>query len=79
MKVSELIAILEDIDPDTLVIMSADSEGNYYNKLSEVDEVVFDKREQEIGYSELTEELEEAGYGEEDIIEDGVPAVCFWP
>ena len=80
MKVSELIDLLETVDPDKIVVMSSDSEGNYYHELLDFDgDVVFDSREGEIGYSQLTEELIKDGYGEEDLIEDGVSAVCFWP
>ncbi len=79
MIVSELIDILEAMNPDSIIVMSGDSEGNYYNELREIDDVVFDKREQEIGYSELTEDLIKQGYTDEDLIEDGVPAVCLWP
>jgi hypothetical protein len=68
MKVKELIKILQTQDPDDLVVLSSDGEGNSYSLLGDVtDNATFDKKEQEIGIFKLTEELERQGYTEEDI------------
>jgi hypothetical protein len=36
MKVKKLIKLLEDLDEDATVILSKDSEGNYFSPLSDV-------------------------------------------
>ena len=73
MKVKELKEILENYDDDTEILLSSDDDGNSYNFLRDVYEtsyiVVNDNIE--IGLSELTEELIENGYTEEDVIDDG--------
>lgn len=83
MKVGYLIEQLKLLDPEAIVVMSKDGEGNSFSPLSDIaDEMVYREEsswEGEIGYEKLTDELVDAGYGEEDIIEDGVPCIVMWP
>jgi hypothetical protein len=82
MKVKELIELLQKQNPDALVVMSGDPEGNDFSELVDVSTEYNYKREDyegRIGFAKLTEELEEQGYSEEDIMEDGAPAIVFWP
>lgn len=81
MKVKDLIDTLKKSDPEALVVMSADSEGNGYLELRVVNfnSYNFDERNAEIGLRELTPEYIKEGYTEEDLREDGIPAVVLWP
>jgi hypothetical protein len=82
MTVEELIAELTKEDPASVVVMAKDSEGNSYSPLSDYWAGVYradSTYSGDVGYGELTPELEKAGYGEDDIIEDGVPAVILCP
>lgn len=83
MIVSELMEQLSSLDPDRLVLISSDEEGNGFNEFHDVSyaTVVKDGYQYEIVETELTPELEEAGYSEEDIYEgeDIVDAIILWP
>ena len=84
MTVSELLAILRDVDGDRIVVIGKDAGGNNYSPLENVDtgayraETTWSGR---FGFeaSGLTEEARRQGYGEEDVIEDGKPGICLWP
>lgn len=79
MKAKHLIDILKK-DPEALVIMSSDSEGNSYSPVSgswvgmynEID------GEGEVGLAELTEELKKQGYTDEDVMQ-GEKAIILNP
>lgn len=83
MKVSDLIKMLQEHDPDRLVVISRDPEGNGFEALGEVEAMAFDQRfGGEVRYEKLTPELEELGYSSEDIARDDgffTPAVVLWP
>lgn len=82
MTVRELIELLKNEDPDRLVIMAKDSEGNSYSPLADMwsGAYVADTTwSGEVGLDELTEELRAQGYDEEDVSEDGVPALILCP
>ena len=82
MKVKNLIEQLQHEDPEALVVMAKDSEGNGYSPLSDYWVGAYRPESTysgEVGYSELTSELKEAGYGEDDIITDGEKAVILCP
>jgi hypothetical protein len=66
MKVKDLLKRLKDYDPDSLVVLSADEEGNAYNKASCIEAYLF--KDGEIC---LEEELEED--------HDWVRSVVIWP
>jgi len=83
MKVKELIKMLESENQEAIVIMSSDGEGNSFSPLADFGNTDTYKADStysgEMGFSKLTPELEKEGYGEEDILEDGVPAIVFYP
>lgn len=81
MKVSDLIAILQEFPGDALVVQARDAEGNGY---SPVDDVTLGRYAAdstwsgEYGLYELTAELKAEGFSEEDV-PDGPSAVCIHP
>ena len=84
MTVKQLIKELEKMDQDRIVVLSCDPEGNEYSKLHDIETGMYlplGKYRGEIGLEELTPELIEVGYSEEDVIseKDGVKAVVLWP
>ena len=86
MTVRELIAALQACDPDYLVVMSCDGEGNGVSPLSETagenNVYVPDSTwSGEVRIHHLTDELREQGYGTEDVSDDplGQRAVVLWP
>ncbi len=82
MTVAQLIEQLKTCDPDAIVVMAKDGEGNDYTPLAGFWSGVYRAETTwygEVGYSELTPELEEEGYDEEDLIEDGRKAIILSP
>jgi hypothetical protein len=87
MKVKELIDILKKEDQNAIVVLSIDEEGNGFETVVTVegDNKYCTKGNcrGEIRLKELTEELENAGYGEEDCApkndKNWVDAVVLWP
>ena len=82
MKVRELIEMLKAVDGDREVIMQKDSEGNGYSPLADSWEGAYKAKTTWYGYAgleELTEKDIEQGYGEEDVIQDGVLALILCP
>jgi hypothetical protein len=84
MTVQDLIDELLSVENrDRVVVMQKDGEGNGYSPLECTDDSVHYQAETtwsgEVGYAELTPELEERGYGEEDILDDGRPALVLVP
>ena len=82
MNVKELIEVLKQEDSNRLVVMSKDGEGNYFSPLAEATTSAYRADSTwngEIGLEELTEEEINQGYSEEDVIDDGVPALVLWP
>ena len=81
MTVKELIELLRDQNPDAIVVMSKDSEGNSYSPFSSLwagsylAETTWGGK---VGLSELTPKDKKMGYGEEDVI-DGEAAVILQP
>lgn len=84
MKVKELIEQLRKCDPESIVILQKDSEGNGYSPIAGVDsdDLKYVKETSysgEVKYSKLTREMEEAGYSEEDLATDGEDCVVLFP
>lgn len=77
MTVKELIERLQKEDPERIVVLSIDPEGNGYNELRAIETYTYS--DGEIGIEELTPDLEKAGYSEGDMIEGGKKAVVLWP
>lgn len=78
MTVKELIADLSDVDGDRLVVVAADAEGNSYHELTDISKMLYNEGWGEVGLEELTEDDIEQGYGDEDVMRDGVKAVVLW-
>lgn len=80
MTVKELIELLGKANQDAVVIMSKDSEGNEFSELYEpdVDNIVWNEDDEEIGIAKLTAKYRKQGYGKEDVIK-GVTAIVLWP
>lgn len=86
MTVKELIELLKECDPDRLVILQKDSEGNGYSPLSGGERAAYiadSTWSGEVRYEpdQLTDEMRQRGYTEEDCAEEGnyTPAVVLWP
>lgn len=88
MKVKELIARLQQEDPEALVVCQSDGEGNSYSPLADVagsaegflEGYVADSTwSGDRRYRKLTPELEAEGYGEDDVDETAEAAVFLQP
>jgi hypothetical protein len=84
MNAGELMELLKDVPADTIVIMSADGEGNGYSPLADADiDSAYDAETTwsgDVHLRELTDELRAQGYSEEDVAGPGaVPCVVLWP
>lgn len=81
MKIRDLIVLLQACDPDDLVVLSKDGEGNSFSPLSETSLDLFDGDEG-ILLRELTPELEAEGEDEDGVgsLEEGhVRCITLWP
>jgi hypothetical protein len=82
MTVRELIAELSKLDPNRLVVMSSDAEGNSYSPLSGFWVGAYKAKTTwsgEVGYEVLTDFERKHGYTEADLVTDGVPAIILQP
>lgn len=84
MNAGELIAVLSEVHPETIVVMSRDSEGNGYSPLSEADDssayLADTTWSGDIAIRELDDDLRAQGFTEKDVAgEDHVPCVVLWP
>lgn len=69
MKTKELIEILEQLDPETVVVLSFDPEGNSFSECQDAQRFFWDKENSEI-YS----------FGDIDEINDDLKdAIVLWP
>ena len=68
MKVKELKKILGSLDENLEVVMASDAEGNSYSSMNGYNVMIYDTLYGEVGLPKLTEELVDAGYGEEDVM-----------
>ncbi len=82
MIVSELIAELQKHDGNRIVVMASDGEGNTYSPLCSLGTCAYQAETTwsgEVGLEALTPEDESAGYDEDDVLDDGVAALCLTP
>lgn len=82
MTVGELIAELQKEDPDRIVVMSSDAEGNRHSPLASFWTGAYRPETTwmgEVGLQKLTKQDREDGYTNEDVIRDGQPAVILSP
>jgi len=80
MTVKELIEALQAVEnKDRIIVMSGDPEGNDFSPLYEFSYSAYieDGCSGYLGLEKLTPELEKQGYSEEDVAEDGIPAVVL--
>lgn len=76
MNVKTLIEHLLKHDPERVVVLSLDSEGNSFAELTDIQPMQYDGKG--IGFSELNDGLREMGFSKDDVIK-GKKALIFWP
>jgi hypothetical protein len=79
MKIKELIANLQKLDPNCDVVLSSDNEGNSYRLLSTISDNSTYTRDAhiiEVGLGKLTPSLQKMGYTQEDVL-DGKPCIIL--
>lgn len=82
MTVKELIERLQQEDPERLVVIQKDAEGNAPSPLEGWWPGAYRAETTwsgEAGLDKLTAQDRKEGYSEEDVIEDGVPALFLLP
>lgn len=84
MLVSELKKLLEQCSDDDIVVLSRDSEGNSFSPLAGCSQEVYVPESSwygEIYIRELTPELKQRGFCEDDLYtgENGRNALVLWP
>tara|TARA_R100001143_G_scaffold35943_1_gene33532 strand:- start:5474 stop:5713 length:240 start_codon:yes stop_codon:yes gene_type:complete len=79
MTVRELIEQLEQCDPDRIVVIARDAEGNGFSKLSFIDgfNVQFDG--DTVGLERLDAAAIASGYSQHDVLDRGAPCVTLFP
>lgn len=77
--VKRLIEMLEEEDPNKVIIMSSDPEGNSFAPFHEFSHQSYDEDNSEVGLEKLTPSLAQMGYTKEDVKENGLPCLVFWP
>lgn len=82
MTVKELIAKLQQVEPDRIVILQKDAEGNGYSPLEGADDnavwQAIKYGRGEVRMQTLTDKLRRQGYSEEDTGE-GQPCLVLYP
>lgn len=71
LKVKDLIKQLEEYDPNLMVVMSGDPEGNDFYPLEAMAEYVYDEDDKSI------RGINDYDYFVDD--PDGIPALVLWP
>lgn len=83
MTVKELIEELQAMDPDRVVILQKDAEGNGYSPLRGADDncryIAETTWYGAVKHERLSDEDRAAGYGTEDVTHLGVPACVLFP
>ncbi len=81
MKVKDLIKALSKQDPNRVVILSSDPEGNSYDALHSLSTCAYTKEDGEIqiGLEELSPQDLKLGYTEDDVLYRGKPALILSP
>jgi len=68
MTVSQLMDILENCNPEALVVMAGDPEGNYYSEPVNVDKDLYINESGDVGFNTMTPELRKQGFTDMDLI-----------
>jgi hypothetical protein len=82
MNVKELIELLEKEDPERLVILQGDSEGNSFLPILNIWIGAYKEYSEYDGdakVEKLTESMQARDHTIEDVIKDGVPALILAP
>ena len=82
MTVLELINFLSKLDPNRIIVISKDGEGNSYSPLANFSTAAYKADTTwsgEIGLEELPDDLKALGYSEADLVTNGTPCVVLWP
>ncbi len=77
MKVKKLRKLLKSADPNAIVVLSIDPEGNGYSPARNHASMVY--KDREVGETILTDELRKQGYTDADIMTNGRPCFVLWP
>ena len=77
-KIKNLIEELQNLNPEEYIVMASDTEGNSYGFLEGI-YINHKIHDGSVGLAELTPELKEEGYDEEDVMDMGIPCVVFYP
>ncbi len=79
LTVRQLIAILSKHDPNRVVVLATDMEGNGYNLLKDptIEPLAY-RETDEYPYIEIGVEKPEPGYADE-VLEGGKPALVIYP
>lgn len=79
--VSELIEELSELDPDTVVVLSKDGEGNSFSPYSDYNDGQYFPDTTWAGefHSQQALDSPEEYFEDEEIPEDGLKAICLWP
>ena len=79
MTVKELQEKLSNLNPDSIIVLSADSgDENFCTCHSLSEDQLFDNNHYKIGHANLTPKLINLGYTEKNIVKNGVPCVVLW-
>jgi hypothetical protein len=81
MTVKELIELLSKENPERIVVMAKDAEGNGYSPLSSFWVGAYKAETTwygSVGFESMTPELRQQGYSDEDVC-DGQPAIILSP
>lgn len=79
MTVAQLIKRLQKEDPKRIVILSSDPEGNSYSELCAGSIGTAGWGGEGVGLENLTPELKEQGYSEDDVMYNPKPALILSP
>lgn len=78
MKIEKLIKRLQELDPETEVVMSKDAEGNEFSPLCDFSDGFYISDNSWSGhFISDVEEWEE--YYEQEFPKDAKKAICLWP
>ena len=81
LTVRELIKQLKKENPERIVLLSSDEEGNSYKPLYEAERAAAKDEDGEwvLGIEQLTAELLNEGFTEDDVLEHSRPALVLYP
>ena len=82
MKIKELIEELSKLDPELMVVLSKDSEGNDYGELRAIDNNSVINSDNEVHPHHLTSEMKRSGWSKEDLRSGDdtfTRCVVLWP